>query len=280
MSTDLLAILNALEPNSLHLNEPVETHSPYAAWLAREQKRQIALWQNLPKLCGLAQADASDLFDSETTTTENFDELLSLVAGCDEVGRGPLAGPLTAAAVILRPHAFIPGLRDSKQLSPQEREALVPWIKAQSLAWVITDIDLSELNRPQANINSLALLAMNRSLHRLGHTPSLVLVDGRCRLPEWSGRQCAVIKGDDRCLSIAAASVLAKVHRDALLDEADKKWPQYGFAEHKGYGTAAHMLALQRYGICPYHRLNFTPIAKLQSSLEQEEKVQEMLLDL
>ncbi|MBQ7568886.1 ribonuclease HII [bacterium] len=185
------------------------------------------------------------------------------LAGCDEVGRGPLAGPLVTAAVILPYGTYIPGLRDSKMLSHEERLAMIPWIKAAALAYAITEISLEELNSPAANINSLSLEGMTRSLKALSLVPSCAVVDGRYRLPSWNGPQKALIKGDNRCPVVAAASVLAKVHRDLIMIEADRRWPQYGFAENKGYGTARHLRALQEYGPCPWHRRHYRPISAL-----------------
>ena len=236
---------------------------------------QLELWMDMPANDGKAAANTdnakanTDAHKSPTfaissaTCRTNAANCREFVAGCDEVGRGPLAGPLTAAAVILSPDAFIPGLRDSKQLSAAEREAMVPWIKAQALNFAIEDISVEELNFPEANINRLSLTAMARALRHLTPTPSFALVDGKYTLPEWDGQQKALIKGDDRVLAIAAASVLAKVHRDALMDEAHERWGQYGFKAHKGYGTAKHLEALRRYGPCPIHRLHYAPVREV-----------------
>lgn len=185
------------------------------------------------------------------------------LAGCDEVGRGPLAGPLVTAAVILPPGAYLPFLRDSKQLSHEERLALVPWIKARALGWAVVEIGMAELNSPTANINALSLEGMRRALLQLGLQPRFTMVDGKYPLPGWEGPQKALIKGDDRCPAIAAASVLAKVHRDLLMIDAATRWPQYGFAEHKGYGTASHLRALREQGPCPLHRTNYAPVRDL-----------------
>ena len=191
-------------------------------------------------------------------------------AGCDEVGRGPLAGPLVAAAAILPKNTWIPGLNDSKKLSEEVRELLVPWIK--KLAnWSINEISLTELDALN-NINSASLLAMRRSLQQLNPQAEFVFIDGRSEMPNCPVPQAALIKGDARIPAIAAASIIAKVHRDHLLDQAHQKWPQYQFNENKGYGTAAHMQALQKFGPCPYHRRSFAPIRQL---LETPKAIQE-----
>lgn len=180
----------------------------------------------------------------------------SLVAGADEVGRGPMAGPLVAAAVALAKVPWIPGLRDSKKLQPEEREAMVPWILAQAQATAICVVPVEELNAG-GTIHSHSLAAMRRCVARLAPLPDRLLVDGKFPLPDLSLPQEAVIGGDDRCLSVAAASVLAKVHRDRLMAELDAAFPGYGFARHKGYCTAEHAEALERLGPCPLHRTRF-----------------------
>lgn len=192
-------------------------------------------------------------------------------AGCDEVGRGPLAGPLVAAATILPKNTWLPGLNDSKKLSEDVRELLVPWIKKLS-NWSICEISLTELDKLN-NINNTSLLAMRRSLEQLNPKAQFVFIDGRSEMPACPIQQAALIKGDARIPAIAAASILAKVYRDHLLNEAHNTWPQYQFQENKGYGTAAHMQALQKFGPCPYHRRSFAPIRQLlethQSTAEQ-----------
>lgn len=185
-------------------------------------------------------------------------------AGCDEVGRGPLAGPLVAAAVIIPKHTWIPGLNDSKKLSEEVRELLVPWIKKLT-NWSICEISLAELDEIN-NINSSSLLAMHRSLDKLNPKAKFVFIDGRSEMPDCPVPQAALIKGDSRIPAIAAASIIAKVYRDHLMDEAHNQWPQYQFKENKGYGTAAHMQALHKFGPCPYHRRSFAPIKQLLES--------------
>jgi ribonuclease HII len=182
------------------------------------------------------------------------------VAGVDEVGRGPLAGDVVAAAVILDPAVQIPGLRDSKKLSPRRREALAQQIREQSVAWALGRASVAEIDT--LNVLQASLLAMRRAVEALDPQPVSVLVDGN-RLPVWSYRADAVIGGDDRVACIAAASILAKVQRDAELIELDARYPGYGFASHKGYPTARHLQALRDLGVTPAHRRSFAPVKKL-----------------
>lgn len=177
-----------------------------------------------------------------------------LLCGVDEAGRGPLAGDVYAAAVILPPDARIPGLNDSKKLSEKRRESLVPLIKEKALAWRIASATVEEIE--ELNILHAALLAMKRAVESLQLPPDLVLVDGN-QLPPVQQRVKPVIHGDAISASIAAASVLAKTARDAALRELDAQYPKYGFAKHKGYGTKAHYAALDVYGVLPVHRPSF-----------------------
>jgi ribonuclease HII len=176
------------------------------------------------------------------------------IAGVDEVGRGPLAGPVVAAAVVLRPDAFMPGLDDSKRLTPRQREGLAAAVRAQAQAWCIAEVDVEEIDR--INIARAAFLAMRRALAGLGVAVDHVLVDG-FRIPGYGGGQTAIVGGDHLSNSIAAASVLAKVHRDERMRAWDRVWPGYGFARHKGYATPEHLAALERLGPCPLHRRSF-----------------------
>ncbi len=178
-----------------------------------------------------------------------------LLCGVDEAGRGPLAGPVCAAAVMLSPDRPIDGLNDSKKLSEKKREALFDVICEQAVAYSIAYATVEEIE--QINILNATYLAMTRAVNSLGETPSLVLIDGNRIPPQLSIPSRAVVKGDALSQSIAAASILAKVSRDRLLVEMDKQYPQYGFAVHKGYGTAAHTAALREHGPCPAHRLSF-----------------------
>ena len=181
-------------------------------------------------------------------------EGLRLICGVDEAGRGPLAGPVCAAAVILPEGTEIPGLNDSKKLTEKKREALFPVIKSTALHWGIAFADHKEID--ELNILQATFLAMKRAVEMLGIEPELGLIDGN-RCPEVGFPVKAVVGGDAKCACIAAASVLAKVSRDRFMLEMDGKYPGYGFAQHKGYPTAAHYAALRELGPCPIHRLTF-----------------------
>ena len=182
------------------------------------------------------------------------------LAGVDEVGRGPLAGDVVTAAVILDPERPIEGLRDSKKLSEPRRVELAQQIREQALAWTIARASVAEID--ELNILQASLLAMHRAVSALQPQPGYVLVDGN-RLPRWHYASEPVVKGDDRVPAIAAASILAKVQRDSELIALDRKYPGYGFAAHKGYPTAAHLQALQSLGVTPEHRRSFAPVKKL-----------------
>jgi ribonuclease HII len=182
------------------------------------------------------------------------------LAGVDEVGRGPLAGDVVAAAVILDPAFPIIGLRDSKKLSAARREELAQVIRERALAWSVARASVAEID--ELNILQASLLAMHRAVLGLQPQPGYVLVDGN-RLPRWEYASEPVVKGDDRVPAIAAASILAKVQRDSELVALDEQYPGYGFASHKGYPTAAHLQALQDLGVTPQHRRSFAPVKKL-----------------
>ena len=179
---------------------------------------------------------------------------LGLVCGIDEAGRGPLAGPVCAAAVILPPDWEPEGLDDSKKLSPAKREALYGEITAHALAWSVAFASEAEID--QVNILQATFLAMRRALAALSMEPDFALVDGN-RDPALGIPTRCEVKGDGRYACIAAASVLAMVSRDRLMDEMDKQYPQYGFLRHKGYGTKAHYAGLAEFGPCPIHRRSF-----------------------
>lgn len=183
-----------------------------------------------------------------------------LIAGIDEAGRGPLAGPVFAAAVILDPARPVSGLRDSKALSPQRREELAVHVRAQATAWAVASADVAEIDT--LNILQATLLAMRRAFEALGVTPREALIDGN-HCPRLACPTRAVIKGDRDVAVISAASILAKTARDALLVQLDARYPHYGFAQNKGYGTAAHLAALRRYGPCEIHRSTFAPVAQM-----------------
>ena len=178
-----------------------------------------------------------------------------IICGVDEAGRGPLAGPVYAAAVILSPDAPIDGLNDSKKLSEKKREALYDVIIERSVAYCIASASVEEIE--EYNILNATYLAMTRAVQGLAVLPDLALVDGNRIPPHLGVAAQTVIKGDAQSESIAAASILAKVTRDRLLVQMDARYPEYGFAVHKGYGTKAHTAALKAYGPCPEHRLSF-----------------------
>ena len=182
-----------------------------------------------------------------------------LTAGVDEAGRGPLAGPVVAAAVILDELNPINGLNDSKKLSAKRREALFDEIRARALCFAIAEASVQEID--EINILQATLLAMKRAVEALRLPPKLVLVDGN-RLPILSIRSEAIVQGDALVPAISAASILAKVHRDRLCEAMHQRYPVYGFDQHKGYGTAQHMAALQAHGPAGCHRMTFAPVAR------------------
>lgn len=183
-----------------------------------------------------------------------------LVAGVDEAGRGPLAGPVVAAAVILDDLKPISGLADSKKLSAKRRDKLFDEIRAKALCFAIAEASVEEID--ELNILQATLLAMRRAVEGLRLKPNKVLVDGN-RLPRLDVLAEAIVQGDAKVKAISAASILAKVHRDRLCDDMHQAFPVYGFDQHKGYGTAAHLAALRQYGATPLHRRSFAPVAKV-----------------
>ena len=183
-----------------------------------------------------------------------------LIAGVDEAGRGPLAGPVYAAAVILDPARPIIGLRDSKLLSAGQRERLAVEIRARALAWAVASADVAEID--SLNILQATLVAMRRAVEALSPLPSQALIDGN-RVPRLTCAARAIVKGDRDVAAISAASILAKTVRDALLVELHDIYPWYGFAHNKGYGTPHHLAALERHGPCPVHRRTFAPVAQM-----------------
>ena len=180
-----------------------------------------------------------------------------LIAGVDEAGRGPLAGPVVAAAVILDPQRRIKGLRDSKLLTPEAREVLALEIRARAVAWAVADCDVGEIDA--LNILQASLLAMKRAIERLTTPPEVVWIDGR-DCPPLGFPSRAIVDGDRLVAAIAAASIIAKTTRDAMLVELDRRFPLYGFARHKGYSTPEHLAALARHGPCEAHRRWFAPV--------------------
>lgn len=184
---------------------------------------------------------------------------MTLVAGVDEAGRGPLAGPVVAAAVVLDPDRPVDGLADSKTLTPARREALALAIRGRALAYAVAQADVGEIDT--LDILRATMLAMRRAVEALGVAPAEVLVDGN-RCPELACRVRAIVRGDRDVPAISAASILAKTARDAMLVELDARHPGYGFAQHKGYPTREHLEALARLGPCHAHRRSFAPVAQ------------------
>lgn len=225
---------------------------------------------------GGRQGVLSDEFRDPTTSRKIEDSFYSLgyhhIAGLDEVGRGPLAGPVVAAAVVLPREFSHSGIKDSKLLTRAQRESVAPVIRENAISWAVGVVDVDEIDRH--NILNASLLAMARAYHKLQPSPDYLLIDGSHTIP-WKllrfddrantplPEQRSIIKGDRLCLSVAAASILAKVVRDELMVKLDKDYPEYGFAKHKGYGSAAHLEALRRLGPCPVHRRSFKPVREL-----------------
>ncbi|MFM8464025.1 MAG: ribonuclease HII [Burkholderiaceae bacterium] len=195
-------------------------------------------------------------------TVSLFDNAGEVVCGVDEAGRGPLAGPVFAAAVILDPSKPIAGLRDSKKLSASRRDQLALLIQRDALAWSIAQCSAAEIDA--LNILQATMLAMRRAIEGLSLVPTLALIDGN-RCPVTTVKTEAIIKGDDKVMAISAASILAKTARDALLTDMHSRYPQYGFDQHKGYPTALHLARLREYGITPEHRRSFAPVRELLS---------------
>ena len=192
--------------------------------------------------------------------TEFAWDIQGLIAGVDEAGRGPLAGPVVAAAVILDDMNPIKGLNDSKKLSPKRREKLYDEIRAKALCCSVAQASVEEID--QLNILQATMLAMRRAVEGLRLKPHKVLVDGN-RLPVLDMLAEAIVRGDATVPAISAASILAKVTRDRWCQELDQRYPQYGFAGHKGYGTTEHLAALRTHGACPEHRKTFSPVAQV-----------------
>ncbi|HUA91176.1 MAG TPA: ribonuclease HII [Terracidiphilus sp.] len=190
-----------------------------------------------------------------------------LVAGLDEVGRGPMFGPVVAAAVIFPKGCNLPGLTDSKKLTEKARNEFDREIRSSAVAWAIAAVDVETIDR--INIRNASLLAMRLAVEQLALTPDYLLIDGVDTI-DWPCRQQAVVQGDSISLSIAAASVLAKVHRDRLLIELDSQYPGYGLARHKGYCSAEHLKALALLGPTPLHRKSFSPVAQTVLQFDDE----------
>jgi ribonuclease HII len=203
--------------------------------------------------------------DSPTGEFERLGQLhgFARIAGIDEAGRGPIAGPVVAAAVLFAPGLATEGIRDSKLLSAKQREALIPWIEEKSAGVGLGIVEAEEVDA--INIFQATLRAMAIAVTSLKQIPDCLLIDGGHCIPAdflpASVEQRAIEKGDRRCLSIAAASIVAKVARDRMMAEYDERYPGYGFARHKGYATESHVAALRRLGPSPVHRRSFAPVS-------------------
>lgn len=195
-----------------------------------------------------------------TQTLSLFDYAGEIICGVDEAGRGPLAGPVFAAAVILDPARPIPGLRDSKKLSEAARDSLALEIKANAVAWAIASCNEQEID--ELNILHASMLAMRRAVESLATLPTLALIDGN-RCPVMNIRSEAIVKGDDKVPAISAASILAKTARDAALMVLHDTYPHYAFDRHKGYPTALHLERLRLHGVSPVHRRSYAPVKAL-----------------
>jgi len=191
---------------------------------------------------------------------QSLPRIEGLCAGVDEAGRGPLVGNVVAAAVILDPAQPIDGLDDSKKLSASRREVLAEQIRAQALAWQVISVSPDDIDR--LNILHATMYAMQQAVDGLTTRPDHVFIDGN-RCPALSVASTAVIKGDSRVEAISAASILAKVERDAQMDVLHAEYPQYGFDQHKGYPTRAHLQALEEFGVCPQHRRSYGPVRRV-----------------
>lgn len=201
-----------------------------------------------------AEEEQARLYEMQSIEREKHNAGYNFIAGVDEAGRGPLAGPVYAAAVILPDNVFIEGLNDSKKLSEKKREALFDVICEKAVAYSIASIDEKRID--EINILNATFEAMNKAVDGLKIRPDYVLIDGN-RIKGMEIPHETVVKGDSKSVSIAAASILAKVSRDRYIVEIAKIYPEYGFEKHKGYGTAAHNEAILKYGECPIHRRTF-----------------------
>lgn len=202
----------------------------------------------------------------QSSSLSLFDTRDERICGVDEAGRGPLAGPVFAAAVILDPARPIDGLRDSKKLSAAKRDELAIIIRRDALAWAIAQCSEAEID--ELNILQATMLAMRRAIEGLSVLPTLALIDGN-RCPVCSVRTEAIVKGDDKVAEISAASILAKTARDAALMEMHRVYPQYAFDQHKGYPTALHLERLRAHGVSPVHRRSYAPVRDLLNAVAE-----------
>ena len=211
----------------------------------------------------MADRTESSTFSLSLPFDDNIQWYDGRVCGVDEAGRGPIAGPVFAAAVILDPKRPIEGLRDSKKLSEKRREALAYEIREKAQAWAVARCSVEEIDT--LNILQASLLAMKRAIGELAVLPEQVLIDGN-RCPKGLAVPVtAIVRGDDRIPAISAASILAKTARDAVMMELHEQYPEYGFDRHKGYPTALHLERLEKYGVAPVHRKSYVPVRKMLS---------------
>jgi len=199
-------------------------------------------------------ADDVPLFDENVGLKANYSKF-SLECGCDEAGRGCLAGPVVAAAVILPANFECPMLNDSKQLTERERDKLRPIIEKEALAWAVAEVDNNEID--EINILNASILAMHRAIDKLTIRPEFIIVDGNKFKPYADIHHQTIIKGDSKYLSIAAASVLAKTHRDEIMQRLDAEFPEYDWSQNKAYPTPKHRAAIRKLGTTPYHRMSY-----------------------
>jgi ribonuclease HII len=238
--------------------EPTRTE-----WSALQEDPRGGVQSLVESIRNARKKEASEsrrLFERLKFERELWERGLELVAGCDEAGMSPLAGPVVAGAVILKREDRIREVDDSKKLSAKDRERLAAEIKERAVSWAVGLASPEEIDR--INIKRAGLLAMYRALSGLNPTPQHVLMDA-FRVKEFAVPQTPIIKGDALSMTIGAASILAKTHRDGLLVELDAQYPGYGFAVHKGYPVAAHYEALKKLGACPEHRKTFAPVREV-----------------
>ncbi|MHB2018930.1 MAG: ribonuclease HII [Candidatus Xenobia bacterium] len=237
-----------------------EAGAPWCAATALSDRAWRTMRRHRPDLAAVLEGERKRLSAMGSLERKARREGLRLVAGVDEAGRGPLAGPLVAAAVVFEEHPWLIGLNDSKQLLAAERDSLRTRIERQALSYAVGVVLVEEMRG--LSMHQVNLLAMERARHGLGVVPDMLLLDGKfcIRTPD---RQQAVVKGDSKSYSVAAASILAKVGRDELMLKLHERYPQYGFDAHKGYATPDHLAALREHGPCEEHRIQFKRVRDL-----------------
>lgn len=271
MGLDKLRKLPVPELHRLYLDE--ERPLPDGGLSALKSDKRAgarAVAEKIEKRNHAAQAEGRRLTRLSAFEAPLWAKGLTLVAGVDEVGMAPLAGPVIAAAVILKPGTRIKNVNDSKQLTPEEREALEPQIRAECVAVGLGRAEVEEID--SINIYHAGLLALRRAVLALRPQPEHLLVDAR-RLEDLPFPQQPIIKGDAKSITIGAASIVAKVHRDRLMAELDAQHPGYNLAANKGYPTPDHLAALKAKGACPLHRRSFTPVAKALGLIPEQQEL-------